>query len=59
MALISAAEVIRRIELYYQSGSLNYLSAHEQALSARAVLATAKNKFKTRPHPLSQVARPH
>jgi ADP-heptose:LPS heptosyltransferase len=45
MDLITAAEVIHRIELYYQGGALTYLSAHEGNFSQQGVRATTRNPY--------------
>ncbi len=45
MDMISAAEVIRRIETYYQGGALDYLSPEESVAGQAAVEKTSKQQF--------------
>ncbi|MDB6109526.1 MAG: ADP-heptose:LPS heptosyltransferase-like protein [Pedosphaera sp.] len=49
MDLITSAEVIRRIELYFQGGVLNYLSRRQRTAAERGVVATAGNSFDQQP----------
>jgi len=49
MDLISSAEVIRRIELYYQGGVLKYLSLPQRESAQRGILATADNPYDRQP----------
>jgi hypothetical protein len=55
--LITAEEVIRRIELYFSNGGLRYLSARQQAAARKAVSATSKNKFDKQPLNLQSAGR--
>lgn len=43
--MITPAEVIRRIELYFEGGSLRYLSRPQYRAAARGVTATLKNPY--------------
>ena len=43
--LISAEEVIRRIDLYFNNGGLRHLSPRQQAAAHKAVSATSRNRF--------------
>ena len=43
--MITADEVIRRIELYYEGGALNYLTPEEAEAGQSGVLKTADNSF--------------
>jgi ADP-heptose:LPS heptosyltransferase len=43
MDMISAAEVIHRIERYFAAGTLKYLSARQKTFADRGVAATTKN----------------
>jgi hypothetical protein len=45
MEMITASEVIRRIELYYQGGVIEYLSPSQQKAAQKGVRVTAKNDF--------------
>jgi ADP-heptose:LPS heptosyltransferase len=45
MDMISAAEVIRRIELYYQGGRLKHLTPKQRSAAAHAVALTRNNPF--------------
>ncbi len=49
MDLITPAEVIRRIELYFQGGRLGYLLPRQRAAAQRGILATAKNDYDKQP----------
>jgi len=49
MDLITAHEVIRRIELYFQGGAVNYLSPSEEQAARRGVRATRSNPFDDQP----------
>ncbi len=40
MDMIPAAEVVRRIELYFQGGAIRYLTPHERDLARSAILAS-------------------
>jgi len=45
MDMITAAEVIRRIEWYFQGGALQYLTPAQGKYAAKAVQATRRNTF--------------
>ena len=47
--MISAAEVIQRIETYFQGGVLRFLSPRRRKAAERAVAATAKNPYDRQP----------
>jgi ADP-heptose:LPS heptosyltransferase len=47
--LISAGEVIRRIELYFEGGALRYLTARQRRAAERGLAATARNAFDRQP----------
>lgn len=49
MDMISSAEIIRRIELYFQGGTLKYLSLREQEGAQQGIAATRKNSFDREP----------
>ena len=49
MDLITAAEVIRRIELYFKGGSIRQLLPRERGPAERGVIATAKNPYDQQP----------
>jgi ADP-heptose:LPS heptosyltransferase len=49
LGLISPAEVIRRIELYFQGGTLRYLSPRQNSAAQRGIIATARNTFDRQP----------
>lgn len=49
MDLITPAEVIRRIELYFQGGAATYLRASQRPAARRAVRAAARNDFDQQP----------
>lgn len=49
MAMISPAEVIRRIELYFDGGSLRYLKPHEARAAKRGIHASRNNSFDDQP----------
>jgi len=53
MDLITAAEVIRRIELYFQGGVVRYLTADEAQAARRGVAVTADRRFDQLPLTLS------
>lgn len=55
--LITSAEVIRRIELYYQGGRLRYLSAGHRLAAWRAVKASSKNSYNQQPLNLHSAGR--
>jgi ADP-heptose:LPS heptosyltransferase len=45
MDLITSAEAIRRVELYFQGGSLRYLRPEHNRASRLAVIASRKNRY--------------
>ena len=45
MDMITADEVIRRIEVYYEGGALSYLTREESEMARRALVATRGNSF--------------
>ncbi len=49
MDMITSADVIRRIELYFQGGIVEYLSDSEAKAARRGVLATRSNSFDQQP----------
>jgi hypothetical protein len=49
MDLIAPAEVVRRIELYFQGGSLGYLTPRQQIAAQRGIAATRRNSFDRQP----------
>lgn len=49
MDMISAEEVIRRIELFYANGALRFLTARQQAAAQRGISSTANNPFDQEP----------
>ncbi len=49
MDMISAQEVIRRIELYFQGGVVKYLAPRQRVAAERGVHATAKNAYDRQP----------
>jgi hypothetical protein len=49
MALITPAEVIRRIQLYYDGCTLKFLRPAGQAAAANGIAATSKNAFDRQP----------
>ncbi|HWX20675.1 MAG TPA: glycosyltransferase family 9 protein [Candidatus Binatia bacterium] len=49
LELITPAEVIRRIELYFQGGAVRNLTASQRAAARRGVAATARNGFDKQP----------
>jgi hypothetical protein len=49
MDLITPAEVIRRIELYFKGGVLKYLTASQRKAAEKGVRATAKNLYDRQP----------
>jgi ADP-heptose:LPS heptosyltransferase len=49
MDLITAAEVIRRIELYFRGGVIRSLSPRQRAFAERGIIATAKNSYDRQP----------
>ena len=49
MDMITADEVIRRIDFYYQGGTLNYLSPRQGKGADRGIVATAKNRYDDQP----------
>jgi len=54
MDLITPAEVIRRIELYFSGGVLKYLSAQKRLAAERGILASAKNTYDRQPLKLGE-----
>ncbi len=49
MEMISSAEVVRRIELYFRGGAINYLKRGQQAAARRGVRATRQNPCDQQP----------
>ena len=49
MDLITAEEVIGRIELYFRGGAIKYLSARQREAAKRGVAATAGNDYDQQP----------
>src|ERR1043165_7848826 len=49
MNMITSAEVIRRIELYFNGGTVTYLSAAQAKAGRRGVRATRSNTFDDQP----------
>ncbi|PYK61267.1 MAG: hypothetical protein DME21_09675 [Verrucomicrobia bacterium] len=49
MDMITADEVIRRIDFYHQGGTLNYLSPRQRKGAERGIVATAKNRYDDQP----------
>jgi hypothetical protein len=49
MDLITAAEVIRRIELYFEGGMRKYLSSTQSKSARRGVRASASNRYDDQP----------
>jgi ADP-heptose:LPS heptosyltransferase len=49
MDLITPAEVIRRIELYFKGGAIRQLLPRQRAPAERGVIATAKNPYDQQP----------
>lgn len=49
MDMISATEVIRRIETYYEGGALRFLSGRRWAAAERGIAATSKNVYDNQP----------
>jgi ADP-heptose:LPS heptosyltransferase len=49
MEMISAQEVIRRIQLYYANGARKYLTTRQQVAAGRGVSATVENRFDLEP----------
>jgi hypothetical protein len=47
--LISPAEVVRRMELYFQGGTFKYLTPSQRAAAQRGISATARNSFDRQP----------
>jgi ADP-heptose:LPS heptosyltransferase len=52
MHMITAPEVIKRIESYFDGGLLNYLTTEQAEAAARGVAATQSNLFNGEPTPL-------
>ena len=53
MDLITAAEVVRRIELYFEGGARRYLTPAQAKLAQKAVTATRRHRFDQQPLSLS------
>lgn len=53
MGMITPAEVIRRIRMYYAGGSLRYLTARDRAAAERGVHVTHDNDYDLQPLTLS------
>jgi ADP-heptose:LPS heptosyltransferase len=49
MDMISPEEVIRRVELYFRGGTLNYLTTRQRRAAERGVVATSKNAYDQQP----------
>jgi ADP-heptose:LPS heptosyltransferase len=49
MHLITPAEIIRRIELYYKGGALRYLSRRQRAAAEKGIRATSNNPYDRQP----------
>jgi hypothetical protein len=49
MDLITPAEVIRRMEIYFNGGSLQYLSPRQRIAAERGVVATVRNAYDQQP----------
>lgn len=49
MDMITPAEVIRRVELYFNGGRLKFLSERQHKTAERGVKATARNRFDQQP----------
>jgi ADP-heptose:LPS heptosyltransferase len=49
MDLISPAEVIRKIEMYFSGGAIRYLTPRQRKAADRGVAATRKNPFDRQP----------
>jgi Mannosyltransferase putative/Glycosyltransferase family 9 (heptosyltransferase) len=49
MAMITSAEVIHRISLYFEGGSIRYLSPYQRSAAERGVMATANNSYDNQP----------
>ncbi len=49
MDMITPAEVIRRIETYFDGGSLKYLTRRQVKAAGRGVIATARNSYDHQP----------
>ncbi len=49
MDMISADEIIRRVELYYAGGMLKYLSARQRRRADSGIVATGKNPYDHQP----------
>jgi hypothetical protein len=47
--MITPAEVIRRIEMYFWGGAIQYLSPRERTAAERGVLATSRNFYDEQP----------
>jgi ADP-heptose:LPS heptosyltransferase len=57
MDMIASAEVIRRIEGYFDGGVLRYLTPEQATTAAKGVLATASNPFDSEPLSIQQPAK--
>jgi ADP-heptose:LPS heptosyltransferase len=53
MDMITAQEVIRRIDLYFQGGAFHYLSSGQRQAAQRSVRATKRNSYDKQPLTLS------
>jgi hypothetical protein len=49
MDMITPAEIIRRIELYFDGGATKYLSPRQRAAAEQGVIATARNPYDEQP----------
>jgi ADP-heptose:LPS heptosyltransferase len=49
MDMITPAEVIHRIEMYFQSGAIKYLSSRQRTAAEWGVVATAKTSYDQQP----------
>jgi hypothetical protein len=57
MDMIASAEVIRRIEGYFDGGVLRYLTPEQATTAAKGVLATTSNPFDSEPISIPQPAK--
>jgi hypothetical protein len=53
--LITAQDVIRRIEIYFEQGICRYLTAVERSAAERGIRSTQRNRFDAQPLTLSSV----
>jgi len=58
MHMITPAEVIRRVESYFEGGMINYLTEKEVEVAAKGVEATKSNSFELRGPPTRVKAAP-